>query len=73
MQSAASLLGGDTEDPENSLALFSSEYDLESCNPDSHSQIKHLGLAAVIAPLPLNGESQRRAFAGDSSPFNASL
>lgn len=45
------------KDPENSLALFSSEHDLENCNPDSHGQIKHLGLAAVITPLPLNGES----------------
>lgn len=49
--------GGHAEDPENSLALFSSEHDLKNCNPDSHGQIKQLGLAAVIAPLPLNGDS----------------
>lgn len=73
MQSATSLLGGDTEDPENSLALFSSEHDLENCNPDFHGQIKHLVLAAVISPLPLNGKSPRRVFAGNSSPFNACL
>lgn len=46
------------EDPENSLALFYSEHDLENCNPDSHAQIKHFAGAAAATPLPLNGESQ---------------
>lgn len=58
--------GGDThtEDPENSLALFSSEHDLENCNPDSHGQIKQSGPAAVIAPPPF-----KRRITGDSFPF----
>lgn len=59
-------MGGDThtEDPENSLALFSSEHDLENCNPDSHGQIKQSGPAAVIATPPF-----KRRITGDSFPF----